>query len=258
MNLITIQLPQIQFFLFILLRVTSIIMIIPILGSRNIPVIFKIGLACAISIILFPILQFDTFPIFTGLIPFIIGAAGEIMIGVIIGFSVKLLFAGIQMAGQITGIQMGLGMSRVLDPNMGVQVSDIAQINNFLALLIFLSINAHHFFLYAIADSFTIVPPMSFQFSHSLMKCLNIMTGKMFIIAVKVGAPLMAALLLTSVAFGLVARTVPQMHIMIVAMPMKIAIGLLFLGIILPYLASYFIQIFNAMGRDIYLLLNLM
>ena len=233
-------------------------MIVPVFESRNIPVIFKLGLSFAVSIILFPVIEFDSFPVFTGLLPFALGVAGEIMLGVIIGLSVKLLFSGIQLAGQITGIQMGFGMSRVLDPNMGTQVSNIGQILNLVALLMFLSINAHHFFLRAIADSFHMVPPLGFQFGNSLIEQLITLTGNMFIIAIKAGAPIMVALLLTSVAFGLVARTVPQMHIMIVAMPLKIAVGLLFLGITLPYLTSYFIQIFNNMGRDIYILLNAM
>jgi len=258
MNIINIPLAQIQFFLLIFLRVTSMMMIIPVFESRNIPVIFKIGLSFAVSLILFPVLEFDSFPVFTGLLPFALGVAGEIMIGVIIGLSVKLLFSGIQLAGQIAGIQMGFGMSRVLDPGMGTQVSSIGQILNLVALLIFLSINAHHFFLRAIADSFTIVPPLNFHFGNSLFQYLMILAGNMFVIAIKAGAPVMAALLLTSVAFGLVARTVPQMHIMIVAMPLKIAVGLFFLGITLPYLTSYFIQIFNNMGRDIYILLNAM
>ncbi|WP_027352945.1 flagellar biosynthetic protein FliR [Desulfosarcina sp. BuS5] len=258
MNIINIPLSQIQFFLLIFLRITSIMMVVPVFENRNIPVIFKVGLSFAVSIILFPLIKFDSFPVFTGLLPFALGVAGEIMLGVIIGLSVKLLFSGIQLAGQIAGIQMGLGISRVLDPNMGTQVSNIGQIFNLVALLMFLSINAHHFFLRAIADSFNMVPPLSFQFGNSLIEYLIILTGNMFIIAVKAGAPIMVALLLTSVAFGLVARTVPQMNIMIVAMPLKIAVGLLFLGITLPYLTSYFIQIFNNMGRDIYILLNAM
>ncbi len=258
MNIATIQLAQIQFFLLVFLRITSIMMIVPVFDSRHIPVLFKLGLSFAVSILLFPALDFDYFPGFPGLLPFALGVAGEIMLGVIIGLAVKLLFSGIQLAGQIAGIQMGFGMSRVMDPNMGIQVSNIGQIFNLVALLMFLSINAHHFFLRAIADSFSMVPPLGFQFGNALIEYLITLAGNMFIIAVKTGAPIMAALLLTSVAFGLVARTVPQMHIMIVAMPMKIAVGLLFLGITLPYLSSYFIQIFNNLGRDIYILLHAM
>nr|MBL0716786.1 flagellar biosynthetic protein FliR [Desulfobacterales bacterium] len=198
MNIINIPLSQIQFFLFVFLRVTSIMMIVPVFDSRNVPVLFKIGLSFAVSIILFPVLEFDSFPVFTGLLQFFLGVAGEIMLGVIIGLSVKLLFSGIQLAGQIVGIQMGFGMSHVLDPNMGIQVSNIGQILNLVALLIFLSINAHYFFLRAIADSFTIVPPLDFQFGNSLIQYLITLSGNMFVIAIKAGAPVMAALLLTS------------------------------------------------------------
>ena len=77
------------------------------------------------------------------------------------------------------------------------------------------------------------------------MEQLMQLAGKMFVIAIQVGAPVMAALLVTSVAFGLVARTVPQMNVFIVAMPLKIGVGLLFLGFSLPYLSAFLKKIFK-------------
>ena len=80
----------------------------------------------------------------------------------------------------------------------------------------------------------------------------------MFVIAIQVGAPVVAALLLTTVALGLIARTVPQMNIFIVAMPVKILVGLLFLGLSLPFLATFLSKVFNRLTADILLLLKLM
>jgi len=80
----------------------------------------------------------------------------------------------------------------------------------------------------------------------------------MFIIAIKIGAPIITALLLTSVAFGLIARTVPQMNVLIVAMPLKIGVGLLFLGFSLPYITSFLRTLVNGLGKNIVLLLRAM
>ena len=98
-----------------------------------------------------------------------------------------------------------------------------------LALLVFLSINAHYWFIRALTQSYQLVPPFYVHFDRSLMEYLMELAGNMFVIAIQVGAPIIAALLVTSVAFGLVARTVPQMNVFIVAMPLKIGVGLIFL-----------------------------
>ena len=258
MTIFNISLPQLQIFFLIFLRVGAIMMFIPVFDSRNIPVLFKAGLAFSVSILLFPILKLDNIPFITSAIPFGIGVIGEIMLGIIIGLSVKLIFAGIQLAGQLSGFQMGLAIANVMDPVTSAQVSIIAQLNNLTAMLIFLTINAHHMFLRALAESFRLVPPFDVQFSNSLIEHLISLSGNMFIIAIKVGAPVIVALLLTSAAFGLIARTVPQMNVFLVAMPLKIVVGLLFLAFALPYLLLFFRQLFNESGRDILLLLRAM
>ena len=233
-------------------------MTVPIFDSKNIPFLVKAGLSVAISIVLFPILKLDDIPVYSSVIPFGIKVIGEISLGVIIGFSVKLIFAGVQLAGQIAGFQMGFAFVNVIDPATSAQVPIIAQAKNLIAMLIFLSINAHYWFLRGLVESFRLVPPLDFKFSASLMEQFIRVTSNMFIIAIKVGAPVMVALLLTTVALGLVARTVPQMNVFIVAMPAKIGIGLLFLVFTVPYLSSFLRQVFSGLGNDIVLLLKAM
>ncbi|HEU19543.1 MAG TPA: type III secretion protein, partial [Deltaproteobacteria bacterium] len=134
----------------------------------------------------------------------------------------------------------------VVDPISSAQVSIIAQFQYIFALLIFLTVNAHHLFLYAIAESFQVVPPFAFQFTGPLMDALIDFSRNIFIIAVKVGAPVMAILLFTSVSLGIIARTVPQINVFIVGFPLKIAIGLIGIGLTLPIfvniLGSAFLQ----------------
>ena len=254
MTILSISLPQFQTFFLVFLRVGAILISAPLFGNKNMPVLFKAGLSIAISIVLFPILKLDNGPFLSGTVPFVIGVAGEIIMGIIIGLSVRLVFAGIQLAGQIIGFQMGFAIANVMDPVTSAQVPVLAQFNNLVAMLIFMATNAHHWFLRALAESFRLVPPLDFQFTNSLMEQLMSLACNMFIIAVKVGAPIMAVMLLTSVAFGLVARTVPQMHIFIVAMPVKIAIGLVFLGFSLPIFSLFLKKIFADFGTDIILL----
>ena len=253
---LSIPLPQLQMFFLIFMRVGAILMTMPILKSKSIPVLFKVGLALAASAVLFPILKLDDYQLVSGLAPLAIGMLGEILLGITIGLAVSLIFVGLQLAGNLAGYQMGLALARVMDPSANQQIPLLAQFYQMFALLIFLTVNAHHWFLRALAESYQMVPPFGFHFSGSLLNQLMGMAGNMFVIAIQVGAPVIAAMLLTSMAFGLVARTVPQMNVFIVAMPLKIGIGLFFIGVSLPYLSSFLKTVFSQLGHTILLLIK--
>ena len=248
---LNISLPQLQLFFLVFLRVGGILMFMPVFDSKSIPAIFKIALAFATSIVLFPMLDLAPLPVMSSVFTMGIRVVGEILIGVVIGFSVKLIFAGIQLAGQLMGYQMGMALARVMDPSASQQVPLLAQFTNLFGLLIFITINAHHWFIKALKHSFQLVPPLNASFSGALTEHLIKMSGNMFVIAVQVGAPVIAALLITSVAFGLVARTVSQMNVFIVAMPLKIGVGLLFLGFSLPYFSLFLQKIFGGLDQNL-------
>jgi flagellar biosynthesis protein FliR len=258
MATLNISLAELQAFLLIFLRVGAMLLTLPIFGSASIPAAFKIGLSFAITLLLYPILNLDDFPAQLNVFSLGIGMISEILMGVIIGLSVRMVFAGVQLAGQLVGFQMGFAMAEVVDPQTSEQIPLLGELNNIVAILIFLTINAHHWFLHAVVDSFRLVPPCSFQFSNSLMAQLVDMGGDMFVIAIKVGAPVIAALFLMSVAFGLAARTVPQMNIFFVAMPIKILVGLLFIGLSFPYLLSFMKTVFAGLETSVFYLLKAM
>jgi flagellar biosynthetic protein FliR len=254
---LNVSLPQLQMFLLVFLRIGAILISIPVFESNTMPHLFRLALAFAASLILFPMLKLSPMPAIGSIFAFGIGAAREILLGLTIGFSVKFMFAGIQLAGQLAGYQMGLAIAEVLDP-ASEQIPLLAQFNNLVALLIFLSLNAHYWFIRALALSYRIVPPLGAHFGSSLMEQLIRLGGDMFVIAIQVGAPVIAVLLVTSAAFGLVARTVPQLNVFIVAMPLKIGVGLIFLGFGLPYFAVFLKKIFNGLGEHILIMLKAM
>lgn len=253
---ISIPLLQLQIFILIFFRVAAILMSMPIMNSTSIPLLFKFGLALSASIVLFPLLNLNVFPVLTSLSSFVVGAVGEILLGVIIGMAVNLIFVGLQIAGQLSGYQMGMALAEVIDPADGEQIPLLAQFFQIFAFLIFLTVNAHHWFLRALADSFHLLPPLGFKLSGSVIEQLMHVAGNMFVIAIKVGAPVIAALLLTTIALGLVARTVPQMNVFFVAMPLKIMIGLMFVGFSLPYLSSFLNAVFRKLGDMIFVLIK--
>lgn len=232
------------------------VMLIPFFNSRNIPVILKAGLALAASILAFPQLMHTRLPQEMPLVPFGLLLLGELAVGAIIGLSVQMLFSSIQMAGQLLGFQMSFSIANVVDPAGESQVPVLSQFNHVFAMLIFLAVNAHHTIFRAMVESFALIPPLGFQFHASLVERIMAMGGNMFVVAIKIGAPVIIVLLLTSVSLGLMARTVPQMHVFIVAMPLKIAIGLLFIGLSLPFMAALLSRLYQNMGHGIYSILT--
>jgi flagellar biosynthetic protein FliR len=253
-----VSLPQLQLFFLVFLRVGAIIMSIPVFDSRGIPMMFKVALSLATGFILFSQLKLDVLPVVSDMFTLGVSAAGEIIFGLVIGFSVKIIFAGIQLAGQLAGYQMGLAIANVMDPSNSEQVPLLAQFNNLIGLLVFLSINAHYWFIKAIFQSFRMVPPLNVNFKSTLMEQLIELSANMFVIALQVGAPVIAAMLIVSVAFGLVARTVPQMNVFIVAIPLKVGVGLLFIGFGLPYFSAFLRNIFSDLGQNILFLIKAM
>jgi len=255
---LSVQMPQLQFFLFIFIRVGAILMFLPIFNSRSIPVLFKMGFALTVAVILYPLLASDVRPLFDTVPELGLAVACELMVGIIIGLAVRLLFTGFQMAGQMAGYQMGMAIANVMDPATSDQVPILATFYNLVAILVFLSINAHIIMLRAMVESFQLVPLFGFEFNQAVMQQIISFSGNLFVVALKIGAPVIVALLITSAALGLVARTIPQMNIFIVAMPLKIAIGLIFLGISLPYMADFLLRSFETLGRSLLVLMKTM
>jgi flagellar biosynthesis protein FliR len=256
----TLNIPLDAFYgmLLIFLRVAAIVFSAPLFDSGSIPVYFKAALALSVSVLLLPTVSSRVSVIDLSLMELVLGIIAEIGVGIAIGLSAKLLFTGIQLAGQIAGYQMGFAVANVVDPSTSAHIPILGQIYNLTAMLLFLSINAHHMFFSALVDSYTIIPPLSVHVGPQLVEMMMKLASGMFIIAIRVGAPLIVVMLLTTVGFGIVARTVPQIHIFIVAMPLKILLGLVFMIVIAQHMSAFLIDLFASYGRSLFELLQLM
>ena len=257
MTLLNLPLPLVQAAVLVFIRVGAILISAPLFSSGSVPVHVKVGLSFMLAVIIFPLVNVTDVSALP-LAALGIAMVGEVLIGVIIGFTARLLFAAVQLAGQLVGFQMGFGIVNVIDPQTSTQVSIIAQFENIITFLTFLALNAHHWFILAIAKSFEAVPLLTFTFTNSLMEALLRLSCDMFVVAAKVAAPIIAILLFTSVGLGLLARTVPQMNIFMVGFPLKLAIGLLGIGLTLPLLSTILRGLFQGLGEDIMVLMKLM
>jgi len=181
---------------------------------------------------------------------------GEFLIGLIFGFASSLIFTAVQMAGQILDMQIGFGIVNVLDPQSGQQLPLVGNFKYILALLVFLATNSHHLLLSALFNSFKLIPLTGGVFHTNIVQTIVDMVGGTFIIALKISFPVLLSLLLTDIALGILARTMPQMNIFVVGVPGKIIVGLFVLSLALPFYILFLEVAFNGMYKDIYRLLS--
>jgi flagellar biosynthetic protein FliR len=247
-------------FTLVFLRIGAILALMPVIGERAVPGRVKAGLALLIALLVFPTIRMEipTLQADAEIVAVGLAMVNEMLIGVVIGFAVRIVFAGIQFAGNMIGLQMGLAIANVFDPVSSSQVSIMAEFQYLFAMLVYLAVDAHHLLIYAIVDSYRFVAPFGFQFSESLIEFIVLFSKGLFITAVKICAPVMAILLFSNVALGVVARTVPQINIFIVGMPLHIATGLIVLGLTIPFFASAVQRAFNSLNMDIQAFLRLM
>ncbi len=255
--MITINPSDLIKFTVVILRVGFILMLVPVFGSRMVPRRVRIGLALLMSILIYPYVSFRM-PVsldFRGMIP---GFFTEMFIGLTIGFITQMMFAGVQVAGQIAGYQMGFGIVNVIDPVTSQQVSITAQFYYLFTVLLFLATGTHRIFIQALIESFRLIPPFEAHLSGWSIKKIIDLSSNIFVLAVKVGAPVLAITLFVQVVLGIVARTVPQINVFIVGFPLQIGIGLIGIGLSLPLLASLMTSTFKGLGGDIFSVIRMM
>ncbi len=250
---------QFESFIIILTRVSFIIFMMPFLGSRSLPIVPKIGFSLMTSLILLPTIKINSSPLSLGPLSFMVFIVGEAIIGFLIGFSMKLIFTGVQFAGEFIGIQMGFSIANVLDPQSEIDTNVMVQLYYFFAILVFFAVDGHHWFFKAIAHSFQILSPGGIFLGEGLLRHILILSGRIFQIAIRIISPIMAILIFIQLALGVVARMIPQINLLISSFPLTIGIGLIFLGLSLDLLFPFLRGIIEESGRGlVHVLLPLM
>lgn len=229
---------DLEVLVYVFVRVGSIILFAPVLGSGMIPVRLRIGLVLLISVVVFPLVRSLAMPHPRGLFELAVFSASEAVIGMTIAYAVRMVFTAVQLAGNLIDFQMGFGVVNVIDPQTNSQVSVTAQVQNILAILIFFILDVHHFIIQAVVDSFFTINPQRFAFSPLTMEIILRLFSAAFVTAIKLAAPAMAILFFLSVGMGLVARTVPQMNVFILGFPLQIALGLIMLGLSMSFFSA--------------------
>lgn len=227
-----------------LTRILGLITAAPVLGHRSVPMTVKVLLGVLLAAIIAP-----TVPPLPATDP--MGSAGllvlaqEFLVGAAMGFAIRLVFAAIELAGEVSSLTMGLGFATFFDPTSSGRSSAISQFLTLVATMLFLSLNAHLALLEALAESFVSLPISATPLSLAAPLDLARWGARVFSAGMQIAMPVMAALLIANVALAVLTRAAPQLNLFGIGFAITLSAGLLTIGLVLPYLAVPLEHLFN-------------
>ncbi len=246
MDFYTLLQGQVAIYLLVLTRITGLFVVAPFFGSLNIPVHIRVGAAVVFSFVLFPVVDSygsvtapDNVFLYAGVV------VGELFVGWLIGFVAYVMFSTIHFAGKVMDMQVGFAMVNVMDPTSGQQIPLIGSFLYNLAIIVFLVVNGHHMLIAALFESFQSVPLMGLSPAPTLAGFIVNLVNSALVTGMKLAMPVTFSILLTNVGLGILARTMPQLNIFVVGLPLQIVIGMFALSILMPFYVLFLDVLFN-------------
>lgn len=224
-------------FVFPLARILAVLATAPVFNNVALSMQARLIIGLAISFALAPALP-ATPAIAPGSWVGLVVLAEQILIGIVIGFTLRLMLTAVDVAGELIGLQMGLGFASFYDPQTASQTPVMSEFLGLLATLIFLALNGHLLTLSVLAESFTLLPVATTPFAAKGFVALLSWAATLFSTGVLLALPLIAALLIANIALGVLARIAPQLNIFAVGFPVTIVAGFAVLALTLPYFGA--------------------
>ncbi len=235
-------------FILTLMRISIVLFLLPFFGANLLPTPVKGALCMVLTLAVFPMLSFPAVQLPNNPWTLALMFLGEIVLGLLLDILVMFLFAAVQGAGAIMGFSMGFSLMNSVDPMTGASESGLGHLMNQITTVLFLSLNGHLFLLDCMAQSFALVPPGGLFINPALGEHLIGFSGQLFVMALKIAAPIMASIFMVDLALALVARAAPQMNVLFIGFPLKISVGFLFMTLVFGAMAIYVGQYIAELG----------
>lgn len=230
-------------FLWPLTRLAALFSVAPVFGSRILPRRIRLMLALALTWAIVPFA--GPMPVIEPLSPAgLLVVAQQILIGLSMGFALRLVFGAVELGGNMIATQMGLGFASLVDPQSGAQSPLLSQFYAVLGSLVFLSMNGHLLLIHFLVQSFTTLPVAVTGADRDLLWTLAAWASHLFAGGVLIALPAIASLLVVNLAFGVMTRAAPQLNIFTVGFPIGLIFGLLIVVYSLPTLIHQLDRLF--------------
>lgn len=233
---------------------------LPLLDMKSVPPLWRLGLAFCFAAALAPGVAagLPAGAISMSWQSIVVEGVRSLVIGAMLGFTVNLVFIAVRYAGSVAGMQIGFAIVNSYDPMSNSQVSVISQLYYLLAVLLFFVTGAYQILVTAMFKSCVVIPPFAtFSPAGGSWEILHEF-GAIFGLGLRIAAPVVLVLLLVSASMGIVVKTVPQINVLVVGFPIKIAVGLITLGLSLVYFRTIVINLMAGMSDQLARLLMAM
>jgi flagellar biosynthetic protein FliR len=225
-------------------RIAALFVSDPILGNRAVPVRIKILAAFVITVAIAPVLPASP-PVDPGSAQGLLLLAQNILIGLGMGFTMRIAFAAIEMAGHLVGLQMGIGFASFFDPRSSANVPVVASFFTLFATFMLLATDGHLMILEALVESFQRLPAGTAGLEASAMRQIASAGGIIFEAGVSLSLPVVVALLVTNLSIGVMTRAASQLNIFAVGFPITLGVGMVTLLLTLPLLLPATLHVFE-------------
>ncbi|MHC4500683.1 MAG: flagellar biosynthetic protein FliR [Planctomycetota bacterium] len=235
-------------FAMVLTRISAFFLVLPVFGWRSIPLRVKVAMT-----LLMAVFFMMTQPAVKGgpasALEAILLMANEATYGLALGLVGAMLFSVVRFSGRIIERQMGMAMANIMDPLTGDRTQPLASLLEMIFIVLFLSANGHHLFLLVISRSYERFPVGSMPTIPVLASGLTQAGSTMLFAGLRLAAPMLAAFLVLLVILGVLARMVPEMNILFLSLPLRVGLGLLMVGIFLPFISGFVGEFADWMGK---------
>ncbi|MEO5771564.1 MAG: flagellar biosynthetic protein FliR [Burkholderiaceae bacterium] len=221
------------------IRVLALFSALPVLGQRSVPARVRVGLSLLIVVAAQPSLPPMPEVALDSALAFVL-VAQNVLVGITLGFAVRVVFAAVEFAGELVGLQMGLNYAGFFDPGSGGQVTATGRFFGTLVGLLFIVINGHLLVVAAVVQSFRAFPvaPEPFAFLRALQP--QVWGAEVFALGLWIALPIVAMLLFVNLVLGVISRVAPQMNVFAIGFPMTLGVGLLGMLFTLPTMEAPF------------------
>lgn len=233
------------------IRMFCFFIMLPIFFPSGTPNTVKVGLTLVMAYILLPGIDYSTVNTIDSTIPFIYNCVNEAAAGFTLGFMVSLCFTAFRIAGSYMDLQIGLAMMSMFDPNSESTSTLMERLMYWFVMVVFLAVDGHHMLIKSLLDSFSTIRLGSFLLTQGSVNIVIKAFITYFSIAVKIAVPILLIMLMADLTMSLVARTVPQLNVMILGLPIKILLGMASFCFALPLFLQIMEKTFYAIPDSI-------
>jgi flagellar biosynthetic protein FliR len=242
----------------VLFRVAGIMTFAPFFSSRAVTYQVRVALTLTATLAMAPSVSLGPLPSELNAGTLLGLVMGEVAFGMMLGLVASFIFAGLQLAGQVVAFQLGFSLANLIDPQSEVETSVVSFLYYYLGVLLFLLINGHHWFFLAVSDSFNYLPVQGVSLHAPVINDLIRLSSQMFVSGVQIAAPVLAVTILSDVVLGILGRVAPQIHILMVSLPVKSLVGFAALTISFYFLPQLLGRYYLQLHHDLFALLQRM